>query len=83
MPVHYCFVVGGGEEGAGPGSVFEFEKTRGVVPALLETHVKIVFRPTMPANYYKRVFCLVENQHPLYMDLFGSGYIPAKGKSRA
>ena len=42
--------------------------------------LQIRFSPLAPANYYKRVFCLVEGQHPRYIDIYGTGYIPAKGE---
>lgn len=84
LPVCFNFVTGtsSAEEGASD-SVFEFDRTRGVVPAGLETHVNIRFSPTAPANYYKRVFCLIEHQHPAYIDIYGTGYISAKGESPA
>ena len=84
LPVCFNFITGGSssEEGASD-SVFEFDRTRGVVPAGLEAHVNIRFSPRGPANYYKRIFCLIENQHPAYIDVYGTGYISAKGEEES
>jgi cilia- and flagella-associated protein 65 len=41
---------------------FRFKRTDGVVPAMSKTHVDIKFHPNAPINYYRRVFCLVQNQ---------------------
>jgi cilia- and flagella-associated protein 65 len=80
LPAHFNFMVGDAEEEGGEqGSAFHFSKTRGVIPAGLKAHVLVRFSPTSPANYYRRIFCLVEHQHPAYIDVFGTGYIPAKG----
>ena len=46
----------------------------------LEIHVKLQFSPLKPANYYQRVFMLVENRQPLFVDLLGTSYVPARGE---
>lgn len=76
LPAYFNFIVDHEGEAS---SVFTLDRTRGVIPPGLETHVTITFTPYTPANYYARFFCLVEHQHPLYVDLLGTGYIPAKG----
>ena len=32
-----------------------------------------------PGNYYRRIFCLIENQLPLFVDLLATSYLDPKG----
>jgi len=50
-----------------------FNHSSGVVPALLSVSLTLVFRPNAPINYYQRLFVLVQNQAPRYVDLVGTG----------
>ncbi|CAM9254296.1 unnamed protein product, partial [Discosporangium mesarthrocarpum] len=79
VPARFCFAV------EGESSIFKFSQTRGVIPSCGtdnpgEVQITITFTPEAPSNYYRRIFCLIENQHPLPMDLLGTGYINAKGE---
>jgi len=81
LPVHFEFITQECHENPETnGSVFEFDRTRGVIPAGFETNVNILFKPQFPANFYKRIFCLIENQHPSFIDVMGTSYILAKGQ---
>ena len=59
--------------------VFSFDRTTGTIPAELETSLRVDFQPTHPINYYQRVFVLVENAMPVFIDLLGSGHIRPRG----
>jgi len=72
LPVRYCIM-------AELDGAFAFNQLRGVLPANLEEHVRIDFKPLSPANFYQRVFVLVENGLPLFVDLLGTGYIAPRG----
>lgn len=54
--------------------VFHFDRVQGVIPPLLSTFVTIVFRPEKCLNYYRRVFCLIRDQSPLFVDMVGTGH---------
>lgn len=54
--------------------VFAFDKIQGVVPPLLQSHVIVSFTPKIASNFYRRVFCLVRGQMPLFLDMLGTGY---------
>eukprot|EP01018_Ginkgo_biloba_P029313 Gb_05147 [translate_table: standard] len=54
--------------------VFHFHKSKGVIRPRSTITQLIEFRPTVPANYYKRVFCILQDQYPLFCDLIGSCY---------
>lgn len=54
--------------------VFAMDRVSGIIPPLLETGITFSFTPTHPANFYRRVFCLIHNQSPLYVDILGTGY---------
>lgn len=69
----------------GDTSAFGFSRTRGEIPPAGtehpgEAHITLNFCPSLPTNYYRRVFCLLENQLPMVMDLMGTGYLVAKGE---
>ena len=53
---------------------FTFDQIEGVIPPMLEVPITIRFAPTMPGNYYRRIFCLIEHQQPLFVDLIGTGW---------
>ena len=59
---------------------FDFSVTHGVIPAGAgsdgesEVPVLIAFTPVDSVNYYKRVYILVKNQAPLYIDLLGTAF---------
>ena len=60
---------------------FRLYPKQGVIPALASTYpVKISFSPDSPINYYRRIFILISDALPLFMDCMGSGYIRAKGE---
>lgn len=68
VPVVYQFV-------ADPDGEFEFpEGTVGTIPARLDKAVTVRFRPRKAGNYYKRVFCVVQDQWPIYFDLVGTAF---------
>ena len=73
LPALFQFIV---EENG----IFGFSRYKGVIPGKLEIHVKLKFSPLKPANYYQRVFMLVENRQPLFVDLLGTSYVPARGE---
>jgi hypothetical protein len=60
--------------------VFEFSSVAGNIPCQMYPgkagyiDLFITFKPTTPCNYWKRVFVLLKNQAPLYMDIFGTCY---------
>ncbi|RKP21000.1 hypothetical protein ROZALSC1DRAFT_27569, partial [Rozella allomycis CSF55] len=56
------------------GSVFSIDKSQGNIPP--ETSLSIVFKfsPNNPIHYYKRVYCLVENQEPSVIEILGTCY---------
>lgn len=47
--------------------VFAFDRIQGIVPPLLQGHVIVSFTPAAPCNFYRRVFCLVKDQMPMYV----------------
>ncbi|CAM9235398.1 unnamed protein product, partial [Hapterophycus canaliculatus] len=78
-PCRFCFAV------QGESSIFRFSHTRGSIPSAGSEHpgeaqVTLTFTPTKPTNYYRRVFCLLENQQPLVLDMMGTAYVMAKGE---
>ena len=71
-PVDYCFLCD--ENG-----VFKINKPRGTIPAHFETSVLLSFSPQKPGNFYRRIFCLINDAPPQFIDCMGSGYISARG----
>ncbi len=60
---------------------FKLYPKQGIIPALASMYpVKITFSPDSPINFYRRMFILVSDALPLFMDCMGSGYIRAKGE---
>lgn len=55
------------------GGIFGFSQTQGTVPARLFADVVVSFGPRCPGNFYRRVFVLVRDGEPLFVDLLGSG----------
>ena len=69
-PLHFSFL---GLEDA-PGAVFSVTPAQGTVAPLLSQPLTVRFRPALPINYYRRLFCLLHGQDPLYVDLLGTGF---------
>lgn len=53
-------------------SVFKLEAACGLLSGKGSQTIVIRFSPTKPINYYRRLTCLVQNQDPLFIDLFGT-----------
>jgi len=62
------------------GATFVLSQYSGVLPAKLQVPIKIVFSPDRPINYSRRVFILIQNRAPLFIDVIGTAYIPAQGQ---
>ena len=73
LPAAFCFT-------ADKSGIFKFDKTRGIIPPHFETSVLLKFTPLKPGNFYRRIFCLIDNAQPQFIDCMGSGYIDAKGE---
>lgn len=54
---------------------YHIHPAKGVIRPESTVCVHIEFRPGEPRNYYKRIFCIVQDQHPLYCDLVGCCYL--------
>uniref|UniRef100_A0A8C3Q4C3 CFA65 protein n=1 Tax=Geospiza parvula TaxID=87175 RepID=A0A8C3Q4C3_GEOPR len=54
------------------GSVFSLDRPSGVLEGSTTLTLKVIFRPTHPMTYHRRVACLVHHQEPLYVDFFGT-----------
>ncbi|NWR42974.1 CFA65 protein, partial [Regulus satrapa] len=54
------------------GSVFSVDRPCGVLEGTTTLTLKVIFRPTHPMNYHRRVVCLVHHQEPMYVDFFGT-----------
>ncbi|NWY48334.1 CFA65 protein, partial [Sylvia atricapilla] len=54
------------------GSVFSLDRPCGVLEGTATLTLKVIFRPTHPMNYHRRVACLVHHQEPMYVDFFGT-----------
>ncbi|NXU36958.1 CFA65 protein, partial [Drymodes brunneopygia] len=54
------------------GSVFFLDRPCGVLEGTTTLTLKVIFRPTHPMTYHRRVVCLVHHQEPLYVDFFGT-----------
>lgn len=58
-----------------PGAAFTVEPYIGAIPAKGKVKVKVVFCPTHPMNYLRRLIILVHNSaDALYLDCIGSAY---------
>jgi hypothetical protein len=60
--------------------VFRLSPLCGVITSNNETSIKVIFCPSKPMNFYRRVFILIEDSLPQFVDLMGSGYIRAHGE---
>lgn len=60
-------------------SVFKISPSAGTIKAKKELSIKISFSPSRPINFYRRVFILIEDSLPQFVDLIGTGYVRAKG----
>ena len=59
--------------------VFTFSKTAGSLSAQLESdgaadipseqELRVTFKPPAPGNYYARIFCIVSDRTPLFVDI--------------
>ena len=68
IPVSFQFVV----EDKG---TFQFDRTYGVVPPNLQSHVIIRFDPEVSGNFCRRIFCLLKDQMPVAIDCVGTAYL--------
>lgn len=57
-----------------PTGCFEFSRTDGTVIPESSVNVDIRFKARIPGNFYRRIFVLVKNQGPLYLDLTATAY---------
>eukprot|EP00833_Pecoramyces_ruminatium_P004966 jgi/Orpsp1_1/1178998/evm.model.c7180000067523.1 len=54
------------------GAVFQFDKVSGIVNPESELLLTVTFQPFKTINYYRRVYCLVENADTLYIDILAT-----------
>ena len=60
--------------------VFEFQRVEGIIPEEMYPgkagyiDMVVTFKPIVPCNYYKRVYILLKNQQPVFIDLLGTCY---------
>ena len=60
--------------------VFEFQRVEGIIPEEMYPgkagyiDMVVTFKPTVACNYYKRIYILLKNQQPVYIDLLGTCY---------
>ncbi|KAJ3413734.1 hypothetical protein HDV05_007637 [Chytridiales sp. JEL 0842] len=59
---------------AEPNSIFRIDRPWGVINPHSSVALTIKFSPTEPINYYRRLYCLVEHQDGLYVDILGTCY---------
>jgi len=57
-----------------PTGCFEFSRADGIIIPESTVNVDIRFKARIPGNYYRRIFILVKNQGPLYLDLTATAY---------
>lgn len=61
--------------------IFQVEPCQGVLgPHLSQFAIRIHFEPQHPINYYRRLFILISDSLPLFVDVMGTGFIRAKGE---
>jgi hypothetical protein len=53
---------------------FSFDRVSGSIPPYLETYVRITFAPQAAGNFYRRIYCLVQNAPPKFVDVIGTAY---------
>jgi hypothetical protein len=64
-PAYFNFQI---EEGA----IFQFDKTSGIINPESELLITVTFQPFKTINYYRRVYCLIENADTLWIDILGT-----------
>ncbi|KAJ3300829.1 hypothetical protein HK104_000022 [Borealophlyctis nickersoniae] len=57
-----------------PTSIFRIDKPWGTINPLSSVALTVKFSPMEPLNYWRRVYCLVEHQDGLYLDILGTCY---------
>ncbi|KAJ3087435.1 hypothetical protein HK102_011114 [Quaeritorhiza haematococci] len=57
-----------------PAAAFRIDKLSGTVPPQSSIPMTIRFVPAEPINYYRRIYCLVEHEDAIYLDVLGSCY---------
>jgi hypothetical protein len=57
-----------------PAGCFEFSRTDGTITGESSANVDIRFKSRVPGNFYRRIFILIKNQGPLYLDLIATAY---------
>ncbi|KAI9333355.1 hypothetical protein DFJ73DRAFT_963215 [Zopfochytrium polystomum] len=55
-------------------SIFRIDKPWGTIGPNSSVALTIRFSPAEPINYYRRVYCLVEHQDGIYVDILGTCY---------
>lgn len=61
-----------------PMGCFEFSRTDGTIIPESTSNVDIRFKARTVGNFYRRIFILVKNQGPLYLDLTATAYHEVK-----
>ncbi|KAH7277421.1 hypothetical protein KP509_39G050100 [Ceratopteris richardii] len=56
-------------------TIFGVHPEKGVIRPQSNRRIYIRFKPQEARNYYRRVFCIVQDQHLLFCDLIGSCYL--------
>lgn len=57
-----------------PQGCFEFSRTDGTIISDSTSNVDVRFKARTPGNFYRRIFILIKNQGPLYLDLTATAY---------
>ena len=55
-------------------STFKIDKLYGTIGPNSVVSLQVKLAPTEPINYYRRVYCLVENQDTIHIDFLGTCY---------
>lgn len=53
---------------------FHIDRPSGIIPPQLSVIVTVTFKPLTTINYYKRLYILLKNQTPQFLDLIGTCY---------
>ncbi|KAI8476927.1 MAG: hypothetical protein J3K34DRAFT_516186 [Monoraphidium minutum] len=56
------------------GGVFLLGQPRGVVPPRSVGHTRVAFAPGAPANYWRRLVCIVKDAEPISLDVLGTAF---------
>lgn len=68
-PIQFQFV------GSSPGAAFAVNPCGGQIAARGTHNIKVTFHPTLPMNYLRRLFVLVnDTENALFLDVLGTGY---------